>query len=131
MTGSAGNTPRVLYVEDDKDLQFPISQILGILGYEVTCADNGKMGVEKAERWKPDVILMDVRMPVMNGPDAIRILRSKPDTERIPIFVLSAYSDSKTRDTCRQAGADAFFTKPINLEKGDAASKQALKIAKT
>lgn len=130
MTGSAGNTPRVLYVEDDKDLQFPISQILGILGYEVACADNGKMGVEKAESWKPDIILMDVRMPVMNGPEAIRILRSKPNTERTPIFVLSAYSDSKTRDSCRQAGADAFFTKPVDIEKVDAAIKQALKIAR-
>jgi len=130
MTGSAGNTPRVLYVEDDKDLQFPISQILGMMGYEVACADNGKMGVEKAESWKPDVILMDVRMPIMNGPEAIRILRSKPDTERTPIFVLSAYSDSKTRDSCRQAGADAFFTKPIDIEKVDAAIKQALKIAR-
>lgn len=127
MTGDVAKLARVLYVEDDKDLQIPISRMLGLLGYEVACADNGKMGVEKAEDWQPDVILMDVRMPVMNGPDAIRILRSKPETQHTPIFVVSAYSDAKTRETCRQAGADAFFNKPVDIEKIDAAIKERLK----
>jgi CheY-like chemotaxis protein len=121
---------RVLYVEDDKDLQFPMMQILGILGYQVECADNGKIGLEKAETWKPDIILMDVRMPVMDGPTAIRILRSKPETEHTPIIVLSAYSDSKTREACKQAGANAFFTKPIDFEKIDAIIKAHLGLAK-
>lgn len=127
MTGDVAKLARVLYVEDDKDLQIPISRMLGLLGYEVACADNGKIGVEKAEDWQPDVILMDVRMPVMNGPDAIRILRSKPETQHTPIFVVSAYSDAKTRETCRQAGADAFFNKPVDIEKIDAAIKERLK----
>lgn len=127
MTGDVAKLARVLYVEDDKDLQIPISRMLGLLGYEVACADNGKMGVEKAEDWQPDVILMDVRMPVMNGPDAIRILRSKSETQHTPIFVVSAYSDAKTRETCRQAGADAFFNKPVDIEKIDAAIKERLK----
>ena len=123
-------TPRVLYVEDEKDIQIPISQMLRFLGYDVECADNGQLGVEKAENWKPDVILMDVRMPVMDGPEAIRILRSRPDTEGTPIFVLSAYTDSKTRITCKQAGADAFFPKPIDIEKIDAAIKNKLTTAR-
>ena len=126
MAGNATETPRILYVEDERDIQIPISQMLQFLGYEVECADNGKIGVEKAGDWKPDVILMDVRMPVMDGPEAIRILRSQPDTEGTPIFVLSAYTDSKTRYNCRQAGADAFFTKPIDIEKIDAAIKKRL-----
>ena len=123
MAERATKTPRVLYVEDEKDIQIPISQMLRFLGYDVECADNGQLGVEKAENWQPDVILMDVRMPVMDGPEAIRILRSRPDTEGTPIFVLSAYTDSKTRITCKQAGADAFFPKPIDIEKIDAAIK--------
>ena len=130
MASSTVDRPRVLYVEDEKDLQVPISQILTILGYEVQCADNGKMGVEKAELWKPDIILMDVRMPIMDGPTAIRILRGQPDTEHTPILVLSAYSDSKTRETCREAGADAFFTKPIDVERINAAIKERLKMKK-
>ena len=119
-------TIRVLYVEDDKDIRVPISQILTILGYEVMCANNGQLGVEAAESWKPNIILMDLRMPVMDGPTAIRTLRSNPDTSDIPIFVLSAYSDAKTRDLCSQIGVDRLISKPINVEKIDAAIKETL-----
>ena len=123
---TSGRTIRVLYVEDDKDIRVPISQILTILGYEVMCANNGQLGVEAAESWKPNIILMDLRMPVMDGPTAIRTLRSNPDTSDIPIFVLSAYSDAKTRDLCSQIGVDRFISKPINVEKIDAAIKETL-----
>ena len=121
-----GRTIRVLYVEDEKDIRVPISQILTLLGYEVRCADNGQQGVEAAERWKPDIILMDLRMPVMDGPTAIRALRSNPDTSTIPIFVLSAYNDAKTRAECKQMGVDKFFSKPLDLEKVGAAIKKTL-----
>ena len=118
---------RILYVEDEKNIRLPLSQILIMLGYEVMCANNGKQGVEAAESWKPDIILMDLRMPVMDGPTAIRTLRSNPDTSDIPIFVLSAYSDAETRDQCKQIGVDKFMSKPINVEKVDAAIKEILK----
>lgn len=117
---------RILYVEDVEDIRLPISQILTILGYEVMCADNGKQGVEAAEKWNPDIILMDLRMPVMDGPTAIRILRSNPDTSDIPIFVLSAYSDAKTRDLCKQIGVNRFMSKPVDVEKLDTAIKETL-----
>ena len=122
-----GKPIRIVYVEDDRDISFPISQILTMLGYEVICANNGKQGVEAVESWKPDIILMDLRMPVMDGPTAIRALRSNPDTSDIPIFVLSAYSDAKTRDECEQMGVDRFMSKPIDIEKVDAAIKGILK----
>jgi CheY-like chemotaxis protein len=117
---------RVLYVEDDKILQSSLAQILQILGYEVACADNGKQGVEKAESWLPDIILMDMRMPIMSGDQAIQILRSKPATAKIPIFVLSAFTDAKTRDLCKQVGANKFFTKPPDIRKIDADIKELL-----
>jgi CheY-like chemotaxis protein len=120
------NRIRILYVEDDKDLRLPISQILTILSYEVICVDNGKQGIETAESWKPDIILMDLRMPVMDGPEAIRILRSKPDTWAIPIFVLTAYSDAKNRKLCKEAGIEKFFVKPIDVKEVDAAIKEIL-----
>ena len=126
MAGNSADKPRVLYVEDEKDLQDLMTHMLQFLGYEITCADNGKMGVERAEEWKPDVILMDVRMPVMDGPEAIAVLRSKPDTKDTPIYVVSAYNDAATRDACKQAGADDFFTKPIDIEKINATIKAAL-----
>jgi len=118
---------RIVYVEDEKDIRLPLSQILIMLGYEVMCANNGKQGVEAAESWKPDIILMDLRMPVMDGPTAIRTLRSNPNTSDIPVFVLSAYSDAETRDKCKHIGVDGFMSKPINIEKVDAAIKETLK----
>lgn len=124
MTSNNNRAIRVLYVEDDKTLQLSLSQMLKIMGYDVTCADNGKQGVEQAELWLPDVILMDMRMPIMNGDQAIQIIRSKPATAKIPIFVLSAYTDAKTRDTCKQVGADKFFTKPPDVRKIDASIKE-------
>jgi CheY-like chemotaxis protein len=122
----SGRTIRILYVEDVKDIRLPISEILTILGYEVRCANNGKQGVEAAETWNPDIILMDLRMPVMDGPTAIRTLRSNPDTSDIPVFVLSAYSDAETRALCRQIRVDRFISKPIDMEKVDAAIKETL-----
>lgn len=130
MTRNATSPIRILYVEDDKTLQFSLSQMLEILGYEVACADNGKQGVEKAESWHPDIILMDMRMPVMTGDQAIQVLRSKPDTAQIPIFVLSAFTDSKTRDMCRQIGATRFITKPPDIRKIDADIKEQLRLTK-
>jgi CheY-like chemotaxis protein len=125
----AGNNPqkiRVLYVEDDKTLQVSMAQMLKILGYEVTCADNGKQGVETAESWQPDIILMDMRMPIMTGDQAIRVLRSKEVTAKIPVFVLSAYTDAKTRDLCKQIGAEKFFSKPPDVRKIDLEIKELL-----
>ena len=122
----SGKTPRILYVEDVEDIRLPISEILTLLGYEIRCANNGKQGVEAAESWQPDLILMDLRMPVMDGPTAIRTLRSNPDTSDIPIFVLSAYSDAETRNLCKQIGVDRFISKPIDVEKLDTAIKETL-----
>src|SRR6185295_14285964 len=94
MTRNTANPIRVLYVEDDKTLQLSLAQMLEILGYEVVCADNGRQGVEKAESRLPDIILMDMRMPVMSGDQAIQVLRSQPSTAKIPIFVISAFTDA-------------------------------------
>jgi len=127
MTRNAASPIRILYVEDDKTLQLSLAQMLEILGYEVACADNGKQGVEKAESWQPDIILMDMRMPVMSGDQAIQVLRSKPDTAKIPIFVLSAFTDAKTRELCRQVGATKFMTKPPDIRKIDADIKELLR----
>jgi CheY-like chemotaxis protein len=98
-----------------------------MLGYEVICADNGQQGVEAAGSRNPDIILMDLRIPVMDGPTAIRRLRSNPDTSDIPIFVLSAYSDAKTRDLCKPLGVNRFMSKPIDVDRVDAAIKETLK----
>ena len=108
MTGTVLNSGRILYVEDVKDVREAIAQMLKILGYDVECATNGQEGVEQAERWQPDIILMDIRMPVMDGLEATRAIRNNPMTEKIPVYILSAYTDAKTRTSCREAGADGL-----------------------
>jgi len=113
MSGEAGEVIRVLYIEDEKVLRDLVADFLKALGgYEVECAINGQEGLEKAKSWKPHFILIDVRMPTMDGPEAIRILRKMPETAKTPIYVLTAYSDEKTLAVCEEAGADGYFTKP-------------------
>lgn len=124
MTSSDPAPIRVLYVEDDENLQYTLSRMLQHFGYEIETASNGKEGVEKAEQWQPDVILMDIRMPVMDGIEAIKVLRANPKTAAIPIFMLSAYTDAKTRRACQDA--DAFFSKPPNIERIDAKIRKTL-----
>lgn len=126
MANSAPNRPRVLYVEDDKHLRYPISELLKIMGFEVDTAENGKIGVEKAERWQPHFILMDLRMPVMNGQEAIRVIRNNPNTKNIPIYVLSAYTDTNTRASAIEAGANGFIAKPPDIEKINTVIRQTL-----
>jgi len=113
---TAENPIRVLYVEDEKILRDIVAEYLeAIGGYKVVCAANGQEGVEKALEWKPHFILMDVRMPVMNGIEATRILRNTPETSKTFIFALTAYSDEQTLSECEEAGIDGYFTKPPNF----------------
>lgn len=108
---------RVLYVEDAEVIRDTVSRLLEVYGYEVAYAKNGQEGVEKAIRWKPDIILMDLRMPVMDGYKAIQEIRSNPQIHHIPVFVVSAWSSRKERDQARLAGANDFFVKPPDLNR--------------
>jgi CheY-like chemotaxis protein len=114
---SKSKATRVLYVEDAEVIRDTISRLLEVYGYQVTYAKNGQEGLEKALQWKPDVILMDLRMPVMDGYKAIQEIRINPQTHRIPVFVVSAWSSRKERDQARLAGADDFFVKPPDLNR--------------
>ena len=117
---------RVLFVEDERDVRDAISGILEVLGYQVECAPNGQVGVEKVQSWKPDIVLLDVRMPVMTGPEAATVIRNKPETANLPIFILTAHTDSKTRDDCEAARVDRIFSKPPNFMEIDAAIRQVV-----
>ncbi len=109
-------TVRVLYVEDAAVIRDTITQLLEMSGYEVAYAKNGREGVEKTIEWQPHVVLMDLRMPIMDGYEAINQIKTHPQTEHIPIFVISAWSSKKERTQAKLAGADAFFVKPPSLD---------------
>jgi two-component system, cell cycle response regulator DivK len=111
------NAIRVLYVEDAEVIRDTLSRLLELNGFKVAYAQNGQEGVNMAVRWKPDVILMDLRMPVMDGYKAIAEIRLNPSTAKIPVFVVSAWSSSNERTQAKLAGANGFFVKPPDLNK--------------
>jgi two-component system cell cycle response regulator DivK len=91
---------------------------LELLGdFEVLVAENGEKGCEMAASERPDIILMDLEMPVMDGWEATRRLKSNPQTRDIPIIALSAHALSAEREKALAAGSDEFDTKPIEFER--------------
>ena len=108
---------RILYVEDAEVIRDTIARLLEVYGYKVAYAKNGQEGVEMAQQWKPDLVLMDLRMPIMDGYKAINEIKFNPQTRHIPVFVVSAWSSKKERDQARLAGADEFFVKPPDLNR--------------
>lgn len=108
---------RILYVEDAEVMRDTIFRLLEVYGYKVTYAKNGEEGVEMAIEWQPDLVLMDLHMPIMNGFKAIQEIRFNPKTHHIPIIVISAWSGKKERDQARLAGANDYFDKPPDLDR--------------
>jgi len=108
----AGET--ILIVEDSALNRKLVETVLKPYGYHLLIAVNGEEGVEVATREKPDLILMDVQMPKLNGYDATRILKAQPETACIPIVALTAHAMEGERERAASAGCDGYLTKPID-----------------
>jgi CheY-like chemotaxis protein len=109
---------KVLYVEDNDDNVYMLKMRLELLGdFEVLTAEDGAKGCEVAAAEQPDVILMDLEMPVVDGWEATRRLRDNPQTRDIPIIALSAHALAGERDKAIAAGCDEFDTKPIEFDR--------------
>ena len=109
---------KLLYVEDNDDNVYMLKMRLELLGdFEVVTAENGERGCEMAVTERPDIILMDLQMPVMDGWEAARQLKSMPETSDIPVVGLSAHALAGERDKALAAGCDEFDTKPIEFER--------------
>lgn len=106
---------RILLVEDNEMNRDMLSRRLIRRGYEVILARDGQEGLEAAESQSPDLILMDMSLPVMDGWEATRRLKDAPATARIPVVALTAHALSDDREKARLAGCDAYETKPIEL----------------
>jgi two-component system cell cycle response regulator DivK len=104
----------ILIVEDDpKNLKL-IRDLLQIRGYTTLEATDGKQGVDMARAKMPDLILMDIQMPVMDGFEAISILKADPVTKSIPIIALTAFAMQGDREKCMEAGCNDYITKPLD-----------------
>jgi CheY-like chemotaxis protein len=107
--------PRVLVIEDDDDCRELFVSYLESRGIEVMSATNGLEGVEVATHWKPDVIVIDIAMPIMDGWDATQHLREMPDGEDVFIIALTAFTGAAARRRSLEAGCDVHLAKPIGL----------------
>jgi two-component system, cell cycle response regulator DivK len=107
-------TKRLLYVEDNDDNIYVVVQRLGRAGFTVLVARDGEQGVVMAGCEQPDLILMDLRLPVMDGWEATRRIKADPQTCRIPILALSAHAMAGDRAKALAAGCDDYDTKPID-----------------
>jgi len=109
---------KVLYVEDNDDNVYMLKMRLELLdGFEVMTADDGEKGCAMARSELPDIILMDLEMPVVDGWEATRRLKADPQTRDIPIIALSAHALAGSREKALAAGSDEFDTKPIEFER--------------
>jgi len=107
--------PKVLLVEDNEVNRKMLARRLGKHGYEISIAGDGAEGVAAAKAQKPDLILMDMSLPIMHGWDATRTLKADPETSAIPIIALTAHAMSGDREKALEAGCDDFDTKPYDL----------------
>jgi two-component system, cell cycle response regulator DivK len=107
--------PKILLVEDNELNRDMLSRRLQRQGFEVAVAADGRQGVDMASTTPPDLILMDMSLPVLSGWDAARQLKGAEATRYIPIIALTAHAMSGDEDAARQAGCDDFDTKPIEL----------------
>ena len=108
--------PKILYVEDNEDNVYMLVRRLERNGFEVLVAPDGEQGVAMARKEHPDLILMDLNMPVLDGWEATRQLKGAPETQAIPVIALSAHAMSGDRERALEAGCDEYDTKPVRMD---------------
>ena len=109
--------PTILYVEDNEDNVYMLVRRLRRHGFEVIVAGDGAQGVEAARRERPDLVLMDLGLPVLDGWEATRRLKGAVETRAIPVIALSAHAMAGERERALQAGCDDYDTKPVDLDR--------------
>ncbi len=108
---------KILLVEDNEMNRDMLSRRLKKKGYDVAMAFDGQRGVEMASEESPDIILLDMSLPVMDGWDAARTLKANEKTKVIPIIALTAHAMAGDRDKALGAGCDDYDTKPVDLKR--------------
>jgi CheY-like chemotaxis protein len=107
--------PRVLLVEDAPFLRYAFGRLLRLHGYDVIEANDGQEALDCVRTHRPDLVVTDVMMPVMDGVELIRQLRDDPVTAALPVVAITADATSLTEKRARDAGADDVIAKPIDL----------------
>jgi len=108
---------KILYVEDNEDNIYMLKNRLGRKGYTVLVAKDGAQGVAMAASEQPELILMDLSLPVLDGWEATRQIKAAEKTRHMPVIALSAHAMTGDREKALAAGCDDFDTKPIELDR--------------
>ena len=106
---------RILIVDDEALNRKLLEDVLGARGHEVLIAENGQKAVEQARSEHPDLILLDLKMPVMDGYEALDLLKGEEETSGIPVWVVTASAMPDTLERIRHGKADECFTKPVDI----------------
>ncbi len=109
--------PKVLVVEDNEMNRDMLSRRLQRRGYEVVISVDGEDGVNKAQSESPDIILMDMDLPVLDGWAATKMLKAAPETQSIPVIALTAHAMAGDREKALEAGCDDYDTKPVEFSR--------------
>jgi CheY-like chemotaxis protein len=123
--------PKILLVEDNEMNRDMLSRRLEKRGYTVVLAVDGAAGIAQTKAEKPDLILMDMSLPVIDGWEATKQIRSDPEVAGTPIIALTAHAMSSDREKCLEAGCDDFDTKPVELPRLLAKIEEMLKKGRT
>jgi two-component system, cell cycle response regulator DivK len=110
MTGN-----RILVVEDNERNLKLVRDVLQYAGYDVIAASSGEQGVALAKERVPDLVLMDLQLPTMDGTEALRMLRNDPLTRKIPVVAVTAFAMKDDRERALDAGFDSYIEKPISV----------------
>jgi CheY-like chemotaxis protein len=105
----------VLIVDDEPDLITLLTDQVGMLGHEVAVARDGIEGIQSAMARRPDVVVTDVIMPNMDGPEMLQELRRRPETRDVPVIALTALTDARTQKRMASLGVVGFLAKPYEL----------------
>jgi two-component system, cell cycle response regulator DivK len=105
---------RILVVEDQEDNRRILRDLLTSAGYEIIQAEDGEEALAAAARERPDLILMDIQLPVLDGYEATRRIKADPALRAIPVIVVTSYALSGDENKARAAGCDAYVTKPFS-----------------
>ena len=112
-----GDRMKILYVEDNDDNVFMLKNRLTRAGFTIIVATDGAQGIAMATSEQPDLILMDLTLPDINGEEATRQIKADPATKRIPVIALTANAMSGDREKAIAAGCNDFDTKPVDLQR--------------
>ena len=117
---------RVLVIDDDRNVGLTVSEFLHRKGYRVSSAVNGKEGLRAAGAYIPDLIILDIAMPGMDGFEVLRALKKSPRTVSIPVIMLTARMDDEAYQWANQLYSEYYLTKPCSMEDLESRIKKAL-----